>query len=106
MIGYVKCFDNNKTMSFRATDNNLLEKYAEIWRRVSNLMNIEFDSEPVYGDIDKYIKTKIKMNENKVNTNYQSKDVPKENASYDCLPLITLDSFIILKQFWKSAHIK
>ena len=24
------------------------------------LMNIEFDSEPVYGDNDKYIKTKIK----------------------------------------------
>ena len=26
MVGYVKCFDNNKTMSFRITDNNLLEK--------------------------------------------------------------------------------
>ena len=25
MIGYVKCFDNNKTMSFKVTDNNLLE---------------------------------------------------------------------------------
>ena len=24
-------------------------------------MNIEFDSEPVYGDNDKYIKTKIKL---------------------------------------------
>ena len=25
MIGYVKCFDDNKTMSFKVTDNNLLE---------------------------------------------------------------------------------
>ena len=25
------------------------------WERVSNLMNINFDSEPVYGDNDKYI---------------------------------------------------
>ena len=29
MIGYVKCFDNNKTMSFKVTDNNLLEKYTK-----------------------------------------------------------------------------
>ena len=35
MIGYVKCFDNNKTMSFKVTDDNLLEKYTEIWRRVN-----------------------------------------------------------------------
>ena len=28
-------------------------------------MNIEFDSEPVYGDNDKYIKTKIKINEDR-----------------------------------------
>ena len=52
MIGYVKCFDNNKTMSFKVTDNNLLEKYTEIWRGVNNVMNIEFDSEPIYGDND------------------------------------------------------
>ena len=31
--------------------------------QISNLMNIEFESEPVYGDKDKYIKTKIKMYE-------------------------------------------
>ena len=47
-------------MSFRVTDNNILEKYTEIRRRVSNLKNIEFDSEPIYRDINKYIKTKIK----------------------------------------------
>ena len=27
MIGYVKCFDSNKTMSFRIVDYNLLKKY-------------------------------------------------------------------------------
>ena len=30
MIGYVKCFDNNKTISFRVTDNNILEKYRNL----------------------------------------------------------------------------
>ena len=73
MIGYVKCFDNNKTMSYRVTDNDLLEKCTKIWRRVSNLMNLEFESEPVYGGDYKYIKTKIKIYEDKMNTNLQGK---------------------------------
>ena len=60
MIGYVKCFDSNKTMSFQASDNKLLKKYNKIWEIGSNLLSIKFDSEPVYGDNDKYIKTKKK----------------------------------------------
>ena len=56
-------------------------------------MNIEFDSVPVYGDNDKCIKTKIRMYEDRVNTNFQGKKVPKENASYKYL-LIMLD-FVI-----------
>ena len=94
MIGYVKHFDNNKTMSFKVSDNKLLKKYNKIWEQISNLMNIEFNSEPVYGDGDKYIKTKIKMYEDRVNTNFQGKKVPKENASYKCLSLVILDSVI------------
>ena len=57
-------------------------------------MNIEFDSEPVYDDNDKYIKTKIKSFEDKVNTNFQGNKIPKENASYKCLSWIMLD-FVI-----------
>ena len=40
MIGYVKCFDSNKTMSFKVTDKKLLKKYTKIWEKVSSLMNI------------------------------------------------------------------
>ena len=61
MIAYVKHFDSNQTMSFKVGDNKLLKKYNTIWEKISNLMNIEFDSEPVYGDNDKCIKTKIKV---------------------------------------------
>ena len=60
MIGYVKCFDSNKTMSFKVSDNKLLKKYNRIWERVSSLLSIKFDSEPVYGDNYKYINTKNK----------------------------------------------
>ena len=94
MIRYVKWFDSNKTMSFVINDNKLLKKYIKLWERVCNLINFEFDSEPVNGDTDKHIKTKIKMYDGKVNTNFQGKEVPKENASCDCLSLIILDSVI------------
>ena len=81
-------------MSLKVDDNKLLKRYNKIWEKISYLMNIEFDSEPVYGDNDKYIKTRIKMYEGRVNTNFQGKKVPKENASYKCLSIIILDSVI------------
>ena len=70
MIGYVKHFDSNKTVSFKVIDNKLLKEYTKIWEKVSNLMNMKFDSEPVYGDNDKYIKTKIKLYEDKINKKF------------------------------------
>ena len=81
-------------MSFKVIDNKLLKEYTKIWEKVSNLMNIKFDSEPVYGDNEKYMKTKIKLYGDKINTNFQGKKIPKENASYKCLSLIMLDSVI------------
>ena len=58
MIGYVKCFDSNKTMSFKVINNKLFKKYTQISKRVRNLLNIKLDSESVYGDNDEYRKTK------------------------------------------------
>ena len=76
MVDYLKHFDSNKRMSFKVSGNKLLKKYNKIWEGVGNLLNIEFDSEPVYGDVDKYIKTKIKVYGDRVNTNLQRKKVP------------------------------
>ena len=89
MVGYIKCFDTNKTMSFKVIDENFLKIY-KLWERVSNLMNINFGSEPVYDDNDKYMKTIIKSYEDKVNTNFQGNKIPKENTSYKCLSLIMI----------------
>ena len=71
MIGSVKWFDSNKIMSFKATDKKLLKEYNEIWERFRSITNTEFDSEPVYGDNEKYIKTRIKLCGDKTNTNFQ-----------------------------------
>ena len=48
--------------------------------RVSILMNIKFHSESLYDDNDKYIKANIKAYGDKVNKNFQSKNMPKENV--------------------------
>ena len=97
MIGYVKCFESNKAMYFKVTDDKLLKKYKKILERVSNLLGIKIDSEPVYSDNDKYIKTKIKLYGDKIKTIIKITTIiktPKENASYRCLSLIMWDSVI------------
>ena len=60
MIGYAKYFDDNKTMSFKLSDKNLLKKYTKILEKISSLMNTEFDTELLYVDGDKYVKEKEK----------------------------------------------
>ena len=70
MIGYVRNFDGNSTISFKISDKQFLKKYSQVWKRVEKLLKIEFDSKPVYGDNDKYIKTKIKIFNGSVNTNF------------------------------------
>ena len=48
-------------MSFRVNNKQLLKNYNKIWEKVEKLMRIDFESKPVYGDDNKYIKTKIKI---------------------------------------------
>ena len=70
MIGYVRNFDGNRTMSFRISNKQLLKKYNQIWKRVEKLLKIELDRKPVYGDDNKYIKTKIIMYNGIMFTNF------------------------------------
>ena len=48
MSTYTRNFDETRYMSFLIKDNELLEKYHEIWDKVSKTIQKEFDSEPVY----------------------------------------------------------
>ena len=58
----------------------------------------KFDSELVYGDNDNYIKRKIMIYEDKVNSHFQGKKLSKENVSYKWLLLIMLGSVIIVNK--------
>ena len=73
MTGYAKKFNEIVTMSFRANNKQLLKNYNKIWEKVEKLMRIDFESKPVYGDDDKYIKTKIKIYAGSMITNFHSK---------------------------------
>ena len=57
-------------------------------------MRIDFEDKLVYGDDDKYIKTKIRINAGSMITNFHNKKMPKEKPPCKCLSIIMLDSVI------------
>ena len=61
---------------------------------MEGLMEINFESKPIYGDDDKYIKTKIKTYAGSIIANFHNKKMPKEKAPYKCLSIIMIDSAI------------
>ena len=94
MTGYARKFNENATMSFIVKDKTLLKIYIKIWETTEGLMKINFESKPVYGDNDNYIKTKIKRYADSIITNFHNQKIPKEKAPWKCLSIIVIDSVI------------
>ena len=80
MTGYVKKFAENVTMSFRANNKQLLKNHNKIWEKIEKLLKIDFESKPVYGDDDKYIKTKLEIYACSMITNFHDIKMPKEKS--------------------------
>ena len=78
MTGYTRKFKENTTMSLRVNKKQLLKNYNKIWENIEKLMSIDFESKPVYGDDDKYIKTKIKIYAGSMITNFHNKKCQKK----------------------------
>ena len=81
MTGYINEFNENKNtiiMSLRVKDEQHFKKFNKIWEKVEKLMRIDFESKPVYGDDDKYIKTKIKIYAGSKITNFITKKYLKK----------------------------
>ena len=85
-------------MSFKISSKQFLKKYNQIWKRVEKLLKVEFDSEPVCGDNDKYIKVKIRIYAGSMIKNFESKKMPYEKGLCKCLSIIMLDSVIKAKK--------
>ena len=103
MTGYISEFDEDKNkntiaMSLNVNDKQLFKNYNKIWKKTERLMSINFDTKTVYGNDDKYIKTKIKTYKDSITTNfynkYGSKKIPEEKVPHKCLSIIILDSVI------------
>ena len=105
MNGNFKCFDDNMRMYFLADDTSsglgksrkeFFKKYTKLRGKIKDLICKKFDSEPIYND--NYIKAKIKSYNDDIRTNFRdesnNRKVPKEDCSYKCLSLISLDSVI------------
>ena len=91
MNAYAKYFDqNSKYMNLLVNDKEILKKYTDIRNKIKSQIKKEFNSEPVYFDI--YIKTKIKVYNDKVYTNFQHNKIPKDNEYCVRLSVILLDS--------------
>ena len=87
----VKIYDASATMwmYFLIEDEELLRN---IWNKVSNSIEKEFYSEPVYNK--EFLKTKAKYHGNKT-TNFLNKKIPKVGSNYTCLAVMLID--LILK---------
>ena len=49
MSGYIKYFENGgKNMSFLIKDDEVWEKYEQIWDVIKNKLSIKFHSKPIY----------------------------------------------------------
>ena len=100
MRGYIKYFENeSKNMSFFIKDDEVWNKYDEIWDANENKLGIKFHSEPVYEY--RYFKAKVRELDGVIKTNFLGNDMPKENMHYTCIACITVDS---IKNIDKKNH--
>ena len=79
-------------MSFEIKDDDVLDKYHEIWDKIKNTLSIKFHSTPVYDE--QYIKAKVREFSGVIKTNALGDEVPNENEHYTCITCITIDSVI------------
>ena len=83
-------------MSFVIKDDDVLDKYNEIWDKIKETLSIKFHSMPVYDK--QYKKAKVWEFNGVIKTNFLSDEVPKENEHYTCIACITIDSVVRMEK--------
>ena len=69
-----------KFMSSLIKDDDLLEKFNEIWEKVKNSIKKEIDNEPLCHE--KYLKTKIRSYNGKTNTSFHNNKMPNKGSQF------------------------
>ena len=76
-----------------------------VWDGVSKSIKKGFDSEPISNK--KYLKTKVKNHEEKINTNYHNDKILKEGPQCICLSAVLANSvFKIGKGYYLQVFLK
>ena len=97
MTGYIKYFRNRgKNMSFVIKDDDLLDKYNEIWDKLKGELITKFHSMPVCDE--KYMKAKVREFNGVIKTNISDDKIPKENEHYSCIACITFASVMRMEK--------
>ena len=97
MSAYIKCFENGgKNTSFVIKNDEVLDKYNEIWDNIKGKLNIRFHSISFYDE--KYMKAKVREFNGVIKTNFLSKEVRKENEHCTCIACITIDSVMRMEK--------
>ena len=93
----IKHFENGgKNMSFIIKDDDVWDKYNEIWDKIENTLNIKFDSIPVYDE--QYIKAKVREFNGVSKANFLGGETPKESVHYTFIACITIDSVMRMEK--------
>ena len=91
MNAYINYFETGgKNMSFVIKNDDVLDKYKEIWDKIKGKLNVKLHSMLVYDE--KYMKAKVREFNGVIKTNFLGDEVPKENEHYTCIACITIDS--------------
>ena len=107
MNGYIKYFDDGgKNMSFVKDDEEVYEKYNEIWEVVRKLLKVKFTVGPVRDD--KYLIAKLKIFNGTNRTTFTNNAIPIERTSYNCIPAIDIDSVLRIdnKRSYPQAYLE
>ena len=93
MNGYIKYFDNGgRNMSSLIKNNEVWEKYEDIWKVIKNKLSIKVNSEPIYEN--KYLKAKVREFDGDIKTKFLSNGLPKESMYYTGIVCVTIDSVL------------
>ena len=89
----VKYFDDGgKNMSFVTDDEEVYEKYNEIWEVVRNLLKLKLTVSPIRDD--KYLIAKLKIFNGTNRTTFTDNIIAFEKNHYNCTPAIDIDSVL------------
>ena len=107
MNGYSKDVDDGgKNMSFVTDDEEVYEKYNEIWEVVRKHLKVKFTVGPVRDD--KYLIAKLKIFNGTNRTTFTNNAIPIERTSYNCIPAIDIDSVLRIdnKRSYPQAYLE